>query len=212
VDGQSRNEKTPFTAAALKAGSHTLVFSKPGYAPVTRTVETVAGTNASIAVTLNVAPTAIAFESNPTGGTIFVDDEPTGQVTPATLKLSPGNHAVSIVKQGFDEGTGSIHLEEGETAHFSVVLQPGDRDARVRRMFAGAKDKGMIVVRSRPRGARIKLDDIPVDASTPARIIVRSGKARLIVEKDGYKPYRRDVQVDRGDVEVIDAILEPKSQ
>jgi len=209
VDGQNRAEKTPFTASGLKSGSHTLIFTKPGYAPLTRTIEIAAGNNASINVNLAVSPTAVAFESSPAGASIFVDDEPTGQVTPATIKLSPGSHALSIFKQGFDEGTGNVHLNEGETQHFSVVLQPGDRDARVRRLFAGAKDKGMIIVRSRPKGAHIKLDDIAV-ATTPARIIVRSGKAHLLVEKDGYKPYKKEVQVEKGDVIVIDATMEPK--
>jgi len=211
LDGVNRSEKTPFTASALKPGTHTLIFTKPGYAPLTRTVEMAAGNNASINVSLAVAPTAIAFESTPAGATIFVDDEPTGQVTPATVKLSAGAHAISIFKPGFDEGTGNVHLGDGETQHFSVVLQPGDRDTRIRRLFAGAKDKGMIIVRSRPRGASIKLDDISV-ASTPARVIVRNGKAHLLVEKDGYKPYKREVQVEKGDVIVIDAILEPKGQ
>lgn len=211
LDGQNRAEKTPFTAAALKPGSHTLIFTKPGYAPVTRTIEMAAGNNASIAVTLAVAPTAISFESTPAGASIFVDDEPTGQVTPATLKFSAGPHAISIYKPGFDEGTGTVHLGEGETQHFSVVLQPGDHDARIRRVFAGAKDKGMIIVRSRPRGAHIKLDDIAIDASTPARIIVRNGKAHLVVEKDGFKPYRRDIDVGKADIIVVDAVLEPKT-
>jgi hypothetical protein len=159
---------------------------------------------------LTQAPTEIAFESTPEGATIFVDEEPTGQVTPATIRLSPGMHAVSIAKPGFDEGTGSVRLEQGETQHFSVVLQPGDRDGHIKRVFGGAKDKGMIVLRTRPRGARIKLDDTVVDALTPARIIVRNGKMRLTVEKDGFKPYHRDLKVEKGDILVIDAILEPK--
>jgi hypothetical protein len=69
----------------------------------------------------------------------------------------------------------------------------------------------MIVIRSRPRGATIRLDDTNVDAATPARIIVRNGKTRLTVEKDGYKPYHRDVQVDKGEIVVVDAVLEPKT-
>jgi serine/threonine protein kinase len=211
LDGQSRNEKTPFTAAALSPGSHTLIFTKPGYQPVARSVDITAGNNASISVNLSVAPTAVVCESNPAGAAIFIDEEPTGLVTPATVKLSPGTHEIAVDKQGYDEGTGSVQLNQGETQHFSVVLQPGDRQLRIRRVFAGAKDKGMIVIRSRPRGATIRLDDTNVDAATPARIIVRNGKTRLTVEKDGYKPYHRDVQVDKGEIVVVDAVLEPKT-
>ena len=210
LDGQNRSERTPFTASALSAGPHTLIFTKPGYVPLTRNVAISAGNNTSVSVNLTVAATEIAFDSTPQGATIFVDDEPTGQVTPATIKMSPGAHAVSIAKPGFDEGTGNVRLEQGETQHFSVVLQPGDREGHIKRVFGGAKDKGMIIIRSRPRGAHIKLDDNVVDASPPARIIVRNGKMHLTVQKDGFKPYQRDLKVEKGDILVIDAILEAK--
>ncbi|WP_049761570.1 serine/threonine-protein kinase [Candidatus Korobacter versatilis] len=211
LDGQNRGEKTPFTASGMKAGSHTVIFTRPGYQPMTRTVEIAAGNNASLNVNLAVAPTGIAFESTPAGAQIFVDDEPTGKVTPATVTIPPGSHSVSIFKQGFDEGTGNVHVGEGELQHFAVVLQPGDRDSRTKRLFAGAKDKGMIIVRSRPRGAQIRLEDMNV-ATTPARIIVRNGKAHLLVTKDGYKPFKKEVQVDKGDIVVVDATLEPVGQ
>ena len=211
LDGENRSERTPFTASGLSAGSHTLIFTKPGFIPMTRTIEIAAGNNASISVNLAVAPTGIAFESTPAGAQIFVDDEPTGRVTPATITLTSGNHAVSLFKQGFDEGTGSVHVGEGEMQHFSVVLQPGDRNSRVRRLFGGAKDKGMIIVRSRPRGAQIKVDD-QVVASTPARIVVHNGKAHLTIVKDGYKQVKKDVQVDKADVVVVEVNLEPSGQ
>ena len=210
LDGENRSEKTPFTASGLKPGSHMLILTKPGYVPATRTIEIAAGNNASLSVNLAVAFTGIAFESTPSGAAIFVDEEPTGQSTPATIKFSPGTHTISIYRPGFDEGTGTVHLDQGETQHFSVVLQAGDREARIHRVFAGAKDKAMIVVRSRPRGARITLDDTSVDATTPARLIVKNGKVRLTVEKDGYKPFHREFKVEKSDIVVIDATLEPK--
>lgn len=211
LDGQSRSEKTPFTVSALQPGAHTLIFTRPGYMPVARSVDLIAATNASVAVNLVPAPTAVAFESTPPGAVIFVDDEPTGQATPATVKLSPGTHEISLAKPGFDEATGSVRLSEGDTQHFNAVLQPGNRGLRTRSLFAGSKDKAMIVVRSRPRGARITLEDNSTDAVTPARLIVRNGKARLTVEKEGYKPFHRELQVNKGDVIVVDAILEPKN-
>jgi serine/threonine-protein kinase len=211
LDGQSRSEKTPFTVSTLQPGAHTLIFTKPGYMPMARSVDLTAASNASVAVNLVLSPTAIAFESTPPGAVIFVDEEPTGQITPATVKLSPGTHEISLAKTGFDEATGSVRLNEGDTQHFNAVLQPGNRGLRTHSLFAGSKDKAMIVVRSRPRGARITLEDSSTDAVTPARLIVHNGKARLTVEKDGYKPFHRELQVNKGDVIVVDAILEPKN-
>ena len=211
VDGQNRPEKTPFSVSGLSAGLHTLILTKPGYLPISRTVELMGGTNANLAVELEIAPTAIAFTSNPSGATVFVDDDPTGQTTPATLRLAPGSHSISLVKQGFEEGTGNVQLEQGETQHFSVTLQPADRDARIRSVFGGAKDKAMLVVRSRPRGAHIRVDDSNVEATTPTRLVVKNGKTRVTVEKEGYKPYRRELKLEKGDIVVVEAFLEPKN-
>ena len=211
LDGQNRSEKTPFTVSALAPGLHTLIFTKPGYTAVARTIDLAAGANPALSVNLVAAATAIAFESNPPGAAISIDEEPTGQVTPATLNLAPGAYAISLAKAGFEEATGSVHLNQGESQHFSAVLQSADRETRIRHVFNGAKDKAMIVVRSRPRGAHITLDDRNVEAATPARLIVRTGKAHLTVEREGYKPFHRDVQVGKGDIVIIDALLEPQS-
>jgi hypothetical protein len=210
LDGQNRPEKTPFTATGLKAGSHTLILTKPGYQPMTRTIEMTAGNNAALNLTLNAAQTAIVFESNPDGATIFVDEEPIGQVTPATVKFSPGTHSISLFKPGFDEGTGTVNLGQGETQKFSAVLQPADREGHIKRVFAGQKDQGMIIVRSRPRGAHVKIDDSDLGSVTPARIILHHGKIHLTVEKDGFKPFKREVQLGKGDIIDVDAVLEHK--
>ncbi len=210
LDGESRSEQTPFTASALKPGAHTLIFTKPGYKPLTRTVDIVGGNDASVSVNLAAEVTAVSFESTPAGGTISIDDDPTGQVTPATIKVPPGTHAVSIAKPGFQEATGNVHIDQGDTQQFSVVLQPSDRDGNIHRIFGGIKDRGMIIVRTRPRGAHVTIDDNALDAVTPTRIIMHKGKAHLLIEAPGYKPYRSDVQVDKGDVIVLNAVLEPK--
>jgi len=210
LDGQNRPEKTPFTANGLKSGSHTLIFTKRGYQPMTRTIEVSAGNNAAVNVTLVAAQTGIDFESNPAGAEIFVDEEPVGQVTPATVKLPPGTHSISIFKTGFDEGTGTVNLGEGETQKFSVVLPPADREGHIKRVFAGQKDQAMVIVRSRPRGAHVKIDDSDLGSVTPARIILQHGKVHITVEKDGFKPFKREVQLGKGDIVVVDAILDHK--
>jgi eukaryotic-like serine/threonine-protein kinase len=210
LDGENRSERTPFTANNLKPGTHTVLFTKPGYIPLTRSVALDSGAIDSLVVNLVPAPTAIAFESTPAGAIINVDEEPTGQVTPATVKLSPGAHAIAIVKPGFEEASGTLQLAHGETQHFSVVLQPANRDAHMRSMFGGARDKAMIVVRSRPRGAHINIDGDESSAVTPARLIVRKGKISVMVEAEGYRPFRADIQVDRGEVQFVNAVLDPK--
>ena len=212
IDGEPRSEKTPFTATALKPGVHTVVISKAGFVPQSRSVDLVVGNEASVSVNLAAEVTAIAFESTPAGASISLDEEPTGQVTPATIKVESGSHTVSLAKQGFDEATGTVRIEKGDTQHFSVVMPPSDRDGHIRSLFAGSKDRGMIIVRTRPRGAHITLDDNNLDSVTPARIIVHKGKAHLVIQTPGYAPYRADVQVDKGDVIVVNAVLQPQAK
>ncbi len=212
IDGQPRSEKTPFTAPALKSGVHTILFSKPGFVPQSRTVDLVIGNEASVSATLAAEVTAISFESTPAGASIAIDEEPTGQVTPATIKIEPGSHSVSMAKQGFDEATGNVHIEKGDTQHFSVVMPAADRDGHIRSMFGGNKDRAMIVLRTRPRGAHIVLEDNELDVVTPARIIVHKGKAHLTIQAPGYTPYHADIQLDKGEVVVLNTVLQPKAK
>lgn len=211
VDGQSRADwKTPFTALGLSAGQHTLTFSKPGYHSSTTVVTVTVGGTVQSSAHLAKAETAIAFSSSPAGASIVLDSIPTGSVTPATVRVSPGEHHVEVTLDGYQVATGNVRIEEGDTQKWSVTLQASDRNANIRQLFGGSKKKGMIQIRSSPPGARVAVEDRVLPAMTPTSVIRNSGRIQVTVSLPGYKPFRREVQLANGDVVTVNVVLEPE--
>lgn len=67
--------------------------------------------------------TQLSVSSTPSGAALQVDDENRG-TTPATLRLRPGPHALSLDAEGYDGERRQIHLRAGRPEELSIDLQP----------------------------------------------------------------------------------------
>ena len=56
--------------------------------------------------------------------TILVDGEEVGTSPAAPIEVTPGRHAVSVSRPGFEDGLRSIEVGRGEDARLDVVLEP----------------------------------------------------------------------------------------
>src|SRR5262249_9344606 len=91
---------TPFSTTHLLPGTHIVVYKKDGYVRQERTVEAVVGR--SVVDTATLAPASkIAVSSNPSGASVWVDGEDSGETTPAQIVLEKGQHRITIRKQGY---------------------------------------------------------------------------------------------------------------
>lgn len=70
-----------------------------------------------------------------------------------------------------------------------------------------------LVVSAPVEGADIRLGERVVGTTKSGQVIVRvnAGKQRLVVAKDGYFPFERDVALVGGKIETIDAALAPRA-
>lgn len=64
----------------------------------------------------------VAFTSDPAGAVIGVDGTPTGSVTPAELRLSPGEHRYDLAMDGYDLAEGTVTVASSGRAEISVTL------------------------------------------------------------------------------------------
>jgi len=219
IDGWSEpNWVTPFTASHLAAGNHMLVFTKPGYLPVTRMVESQTGQSFEATAELPPALSTLVVTSNPQGANVWVDGKDSGMTTPAQLTVEKGPHRVTVKKTGFKDASTDETFSEGQTLSFSPVLlsvtpqsEEGKNPSFFRRMLGTdtvPEGKGLVHIRTVPEGATIVVDGKAAPKKTNARWPADPGVYSVILQMDGYKSVHRNIRVQKGKTVNIDEILE----
>jgi predicted Ser/Thr protein kinase len=219
IDGWSEpNWVTPFTASHLAAGNHTIVFTKAGYLPQSRLVESVTGKSMDVSAELTPTVSTLVVTSNPQGANIWIDGKDSGLVTPAQITVEKGPHRVMVKKTGFKDASSDQNIAEGQTLSFSPVLlsvntpaEDGKNPNLLRRIFGTdtvPEGKGLVHVRTDPEGATIIVDGKPGAKKTNARWPADPGVYSIQLQMSGYKTVHRNIRVQQGKVVNIDEILE----
>jgi hypothetical protein len=132
--------RTPYTAATVGGGAHTVRVVRDGYAPVERRV--VVSANQSDA-TVNVQLTraretvpvpassatsgrsagSLMVDSRPTGATVYVDGKMSG-TTPMLLEgVDAGDHVVGIEIEGYRKWSSNVRIVAGERNRVAASLE-----------------------------------------------------------------------------------------
>jgi hypothetical protein len=129
VDGDPSGT-TPLAAPlVVDLGKHTLSVSKPGFEPVGRTIESVGGSESTIAITLvpvvHAAHLAVVAEL---GATVLVDKKQVG-TDRFDGSLAPGMHEIQVTAPGKKPYTSLLELRDGESRTLQVTLAAETRSA-----------------------------------------------------------------------------------
>jgi predicted Ser/Thr protein kinase len=219
IDGWSEpNWVTPFNASHLAAGNHMIVFTKAGYLPQSRLVESVTGKSVDVTAELTPAVSTLVVTSNPQGANVWIDGKDSGMVTPAQITVEKGPHRVMVKKAGFKDASADETLAEGQTMSFSPVLlsvtpqsEDGKSPSALRRFFGAdtiPDGKGLVHIRTDPEGATIVVDGKVAPKKTNARWPADPGVYSIVLQMTGYKTVHRNVKVQKGKIVNIDEILE----
>lgn len=138
----------------------------------------------------------VRVTSSPGGALVYIDGAyrgvtPTGSAMPTAIEIAAGSqHAVRLVKKGYQDYTTSFSVNAGQFHDITAVL------ARV----GPTSTVGTIAVRSSPGGARVYIDGTyygttPVQVGSPLSQTVTTGSHRVSVQKDGYTTYSTAVNV-----------------
>jgi hypothetical protein len=203
---------TPFNSPNLSTGQHKVVFTKAGYATETRMVEVTGGNQSVVNAALRTAAAQSRIEviSDPAGAAIVIDGKETGKHTPATLDVSKGEHAVILRKLGYRDVAVAAKVGEGETAHVSQVLKSSTGGANpFGKIFGGGIPEGMgaLQVKTKPKGATVKVNGETAPKTTPFKIPVDPGSYNVVVSMDGYKASSQSVTVEKGKTATVDVEL-----
>ena len=215
VDGVSNDAwVTDFTAKDLKPGSHEFTISKDGYVPQKMVQNITVGNTATFTAVLVVQGAVVTVNSDPDGANIVLDGKPTGQQTPADVKVDAGSHKIMVRKPGFREENTMVDLKDGESYKYAPTLESmrGGSGGNARAQFnpqqlvrfeqmmqnARKQGKGVVVVISEPAGATITSNGQAWPAPTPFMGPLTPGTYHVTVSLAGYRSVQKDIMVEAG--------------
>jgi hypothetical protein len=121
--------------------------------------------------------------SEPAGATIWVDRRELGDfgTTPRTLALPAGRHAIELTRADHQPVTQTVEVAAGEERELQLVLP---------------RRTGTLAVETVPPDAAVSVDGVAVSwTPTPGAGDVPTGRRRVVVSREGYRPETRLVDV-----------------
>jgi hypothetical protein len=182
VDGV-RRDVAPAMIAALPPGEHIVEVRKDGAQPWRQNVTIVSGQQSKVAANLGLAGGTLRIISSDQEIEVFVDGEDKGR-TPIEIKdVKPGNHIVEGRKPKFKSQEQSVRMAAGDQAVIALKLEPVVED----------RPKAVLKVQSRVPDAEVFLDGSSLGKAPVERSDLDPGKHYVVVRKDGYAEFKREV-------------------
>lgn len=107
LDHQPTGKITPDTLVQVPVGPHLVQVIEPGFRsePDSLVISVIKNqlTHASFNLIPLVNTGFLRIETTPARGEIFLDDQPTGLLTPDTLQAEAGHHVIKVVKNGYSD-------------------------------------------------------------------------------------------------------------
>lgn len=143
----------------------------------------------------------LLIRSTPAGARAFVDDRDVGRTPAAVRDVAAGAHRVRVTHDGFATEERSVTISRRRpTQAITIALKrpaPVARGAKaasvIPRTAAGVA--GVLVVDSRPAGAKVFLDGKLVGTTPMSMSTVTAGEHTIRLERDGYRQWSTPVRV-----------------
>lgn len=197
IDDVEIGQYTPTSVRKLCKGDYTYRLSKPGYLDTAGTF-TISDEKNTVDLhpVLIQSDTVLDISSNIIASMIYIDDHTHGWTTPdEIIGIPPGTHTYSLVVpetfgQAFNTVTGTFNLEKGKTTKIDGVIHL-DKD----------HGKGNLIVNSVPVGAKVFVDDVDTESTTPDSVLnMLPGIHKIKFTLPGYKDSTCNVNIIPGSV------------
>jgi hypothetical protein len=125
---QPRQYLTPGQAAALDPGSYTVQVSAAGVIPTTLTAEVLPGVATTVALSLLPDDAAYLYVTSRPWARVLVDGMRVGYTTIAGRRIAPGEHVITISRDGYSAVDSTITAAPNERIRIGpILLQPWER-------------------------------------------------------------------------------------
>ena len=174
---------TPLLITTLESGTHRLAIASPGYQPKEVDVTLEGRTPLKQDVTLMSDSGTISVTSDPAGAEVLVNGISRGKSPCRVDRIPGGSVTLEIKADGFQPHTRDVSLSAGEVQTVEVQLKPLP---------------GTLRVVSIPEAGRVYIND-EFKGETPYDLAnVKPGTYRVRVDKTGYEPVARNVNLEKG--------------
>ena len=137
----------------------------------------------------------IILESEPSGASVYINDEFVGNTPLNNYKQSYGTYQYRLESPNYHPATGTIELNAGRFEQ-RIALKPAF---------------GSISVKSNVAGARILLDGKPTGKNSPATLTeIPSGSHTITLQSDKYAPQQQNVVVEDGQATDVSMSLDAR--
>ncbi len=183
VDGQ-RKDVAPAIVSGLPAGDHVVEVKKDGYPAWRQTVNVPAGQQVKVTANFGaMTNSTLRIISNEPDVEIFVDGEQKGKAPVTIQSIKPGEHIVGGRKTRFKPVEQTVRVAAGENAivSFRMEVAPPDRP------------KATLKIQSQVPNAEVFLDGSSLGRAPVDRNDLDPGKHYVVVHKDGFTDFKREV-------------------
>jgi len=127
INGAKQPGQTPATLP-LAPGQYDVVIRLSGYEPYSGHVQVKENNQTTLEADLQerskVHVAWAQVRSTPAGAEIFVDGEPTNQLTPARVQIPSGSHIIALQLNGYQVAKHMVQASEGGTVGVTDTLRP----------------------------------------------------------------------------------------
>lgn len=189
VDG-ARKDTAPAVIPGLPPGEHVVEVRREGASPWRQTVVIVAGQQAKVNAVLAGAAAGggLRVVSSEPNVLVFVDGEEKGRAPVSVPDIKPGQHLIEGRKPQFKPFEQTIEIVPGKQALVQLKMEMGSE----------SYGKAVLKVQSTVPDAEVFLDGSTMGKAPIDRHDLEAGKHYLIVRKDGYEEFKREVYLIEG--------------
>lgn len=174
--------KTPVLVTDLPTGRYRVQIEKPGHS--SREVELVVKDRIPLKIDVNLSSEAssLTVASTPEGAKVTVDGISKG-LTPCTVDVAPGEHAIDLDMDGFVSFKQKIRIAAGRTETVNVDLKELTAELQI----VTTPEKAKVYLNDQLKGeAPLSIQDL------------QPGAYRVRVQMPGHEPMARDITLGRG--------------
>lgn len=197
--------QTPL-ASPLKvaSGTHVVGAIASGYAPLRKEVTVAGGQKAEVKLELVAMEGKVAhlsLESHLPGADVVIDDQPVAKTPlPQSLTLAPGTHKIELRREGYATARQDLTLGDGASA--AITLEP-EEDKKALSSVGGS----LALDITEPQ-AVVRIDGKDRGVYGGAYRLAK-GPHHVAIERGGFEPFERDVDVEAGRTTTVRIGLDP---
>ena len=188
----------------VTSGSRVVGVTAPGYIPERREITLAGATQKTLSLELRAFEGRLAqlgVKSRIVGADVLVDGKRAGTTPlPAPLVVAPGKHTIALRRAGYV--TVSQAVELGEAVRGEVTLEPSVDSSAL------PGEGGHLALDLSEPDCTFGVDGVTQGKYLNA-LAVPAGPHLLRVERDGFEPVERRVEVARGRTTTVRIALEP---